>query len=85
VGTPQKQMGDGTWKVRRDWRHVDPQTGETTRWAKGQPYTGPMNIVWLHDAIGPDGKGPLIYSNTPLVPVEEKPAPVSSNGSTKEK
>lgn len=76
-----KQMGDGSRKVLRDFRYVDPQSGESTKWKAGDSYTGRMDNPWLLDPNGPDGKGPLIESPAPA-PIEKT---VSLSDSSKEK
>lgn len=77
-------MGDGSRKVARNWRYTDPQTGAVTKWEKGNPYTGPMNIPWLDDPIGFDKRGPLLEPISPPAPAPvEKAVPVNSDSKEK--
>jgi hypothetical protein len=80
-----KPMGDGSRKVIRDFRYSDPQTGETTTWTVGVPYTGRMDIQWLSDPNGPDGRGPLIDAPAPVIAAKIAEKPISLSDSNKEK
>lgn len=68
-------MAGKQYEVVRDFRRVDPKTGDSTAYKAGDVYSGSVDQSLL-DSAGPDGKGPLLA---------EKNAPAPSDSSSKEK
>jgi hypothetical protein len=56
----------------RWFRQTDPRTGNDTIFEVGDPYSGPLDLPYLLDQKGPDGRGPLIA---------EKSTPTASSAS----
>lgn len=69
-------MASKQYEVIRPFSRTDPRTGRDTAYKVGDVYPGPVDKPYLTDALGPDGKGPLIA---------EQPAPVSPDSTSKEK
>lgn len=64
----------------RWFSQVDPRTGAVTIFEVDDPYTGSLDLPYLLDQNGPDGKGPLIaVKSTPV------PAAPSGDSGSKEK
>jgi hypothetical protein len=64
----------------RWFRQCDPQTGKPKIYegTGDELYTGPLNLPYLLDPSGPDGKGPLIAEKS-------SPAPAATSGDSSSK
>lgn len=69
----------------REFRQYDQQTGKPKLYMGNgdELYMGPLDLPYLLDPAGPDGRGPLIAEKSDVV----QPAPPAASGdsSTKEK
>jgi hypothetical protein len=68
----------------RVWRRVDPKTGEVTDFEVGDPYSGPIDSVYMLSPEGPDGRGPVIAEKS-ASSVEKSTPAVPGDSSSKEK
>ena len=68
-----KQPSGKQYVAVRWFRQSDPETGEITIYegTGDEPYTGSLDLPYLLDPSGPDGRGPLIAEKSADKPSDE--------------